>query len=70
MCGLDLKIKKASTDHILVHPSMVISLINNYGIFYLTFSERMDFSLLINSICGGLINGALSEKTDTKSARF
>jgi hypothetical protein len=30
----------------------------------------MDFSLLINSICGGLINGTLSEKTDTKSARF
>ena len=30
----------------------------------------MDFSRLINSLCGGLINGALSEKTDTKSARF
>ncbi len=49
---------------------MVISEINKYGVFYLTFSKEMNFSSLINLACGGFIDGVLSEKTDIKSAKY
>ncbi len=49
---------------------MVISEINKYGVFYLTFSEEMNFQSLINLACGGFIDSVFSEKTDIKSAKY
>ena len=49
---------------------MVISEINKYGVFYLTFSQQMNFDSLINLSCGGFIDGVVPEKTDIKSARY
>ena len=51
-------------------PKMVISEINKYGVFYLTFSQQINFDSLINLSCGGFIDGVVSEKTDIKSARY
>jgi hypothetical protein len=38
LCGTDLKVTKSSTELISNQPTMVISEINKYGVFYLTFS--------------------------------
>jgi hypothetical protein len=51
-------------------PTIVISEINKYGVFYLTFSQQMNFSSLINLSCGGFIDGVVSEKTDIKNSRY
>ena len=68
VCGTNLQIKKP--EFIPNQPSMVISEINKYGVFYFTFSEEMNFSSLINLACGGFIDEVLSEKTDIKSAKY
>jgi hypothetical protein len=38
ICGTNIEIKKNITDFIPNQPTMVISEINKYGVFYLTFS--------------------------------
>ena len=73
VCGTDRKKKQGQAEPSFIipeKPTMVISEINKYGFFYLTFSQQINFDSLINFSCGGFIDGVVSEKTDIKSARY
>jgi hypothetical protein len=73
VCETDRKKKQEQADPSFIipeKPKMVISEINKYGVFYLTFSQQINFDSLINLSCGGFIDGVVSEKTDIKSARY